>query len=76
MKNEETIGRRIRRLRKARRWTQARLAEEAGLAAKTISKIETETTTPHPRTINKIAYAFDMHPRELYGRAAADDPRD
>lgn len=73
---DESVGARIRSLREHRHWSQARLAEEAGLHQKTISKTETETTVPHPSTINKIAAAFDMHPRDLYGRAAPDDPRD
>ena len=60
-----SIGMRIRQERLDNALTQEELAEEAGLATVTISKIERGEHHPHPTTIRKIANALDVSPRQL-----------
>ncbi len=59
------IGRRLRAERVRRFWTQERLAKEAGISQKAISKIETNQVEPHFSTILKLAKALGVDPSEL-----------
>jgi transcriptional regulator with XRE-family HTH domain len=63
----ETIGDRVKRERLRNAWTQAQLAERAGITAVAISKIERGEVRPHPSTIAKLAGAFNVRPRDLVG---------
>jgi transcriptional regulator with XRE-family HTH domain len=58
-------------------WTQARLAEEAGISPTTVSGIESgKISRPHFGTLGKLARALGVEPGELLGgppAAAADE---
>lgn len=62
------IGREVRRLRENKGWTQERLAQEAGLATKTISRIESPGDEPHeirPTTYLKLSGALGVSVEHL-----------
>jgi len=62
------IGERIENVRRLRMWTQARLAQEAGVSPTTISGIETgKIARPHFGTLGKLARALGVAPEELLG---------
>jgi transcriptional regulator with XRE-family HTH domain len=80
---EARIARRIRFERDARNWSLSDLAERAGVAKATISKIEREEMSPTAVTLLKLATAFDLTLAGLLLRAegagqrvsrAADQP--
>ncbi len=55
---KESIGERVKRLRKALGWNQETLAKRAGLGRSTISKIEAGNRAPETATINALAGAL------------------
>ena len=60
------IGERVENVRRLRMWTQARLAQEAGLSTTTVSGIETgKIGRPHFGTLGKLARALGVAPEEL-----------
>jgi transcriptional regulator with XRE-family HTH domain len=60
------VGERVRNVRRLRMWTQARLAQEAGVSPTTISGIETgKIGRPHFGTLGKLARALGVAPEEL-----------
>src|SRR5918995_6181433 len=62
------IGKRVENVRRLRMWTQARLAQEAGLSPTTVSSIETgKIGRPHFGTIGKLARALGVAPEVLLG---------
>ena len=62
------IGKRVENARRLRMWTQARLAQEAGVSPTTISGIETgKIVRPHFGTLEKLARALRVAPEELQG---------
>lgn len=71
MERPET-GERLSGLRRSRMWTQAKLAEEAGVSPTTISGIESgKISRPHFGTLGKLARALGVDPRELLAVPAA-----
>ena len=59
-------GERLQNIRRLRMWTQARLAQEAGVSPTTVSGIETgKIERPHFGTLGKLARALGMAPDEL-----------
>lgn len=57
---------RIREMRYDQGWTQAELAERAGVAVATIKKLESpRVKRPHPHTLKAIADVFGVRPTEL-----------
>src|SRR5919199_1749857 len=65
MKRSE-VRSRLTILREDRMWTQARLAEEAGVSPTTVSGIENgRISRPHFGTIKKLARALGVDPQEL-----------
>jgi transcriptional regulator with XRE-family HTH domain len=59
-------GRNLAALRERRMWTQARLAEEAGVSPTTVSGIESgRISRPQFGTLRKLAGALGVEPREL-----------
>src|SRR5215204_2911270 len=59
-------GERLESIRRLRMWTQARLAQEAGVSPTTISAIETgKIGRPHFGTLGKLARALSVAPEEL-----------
>lgn len=64
----KTIGSRIREARKAKKWTQATLAEKSGVEPSNISHIERAATKLSLPTLIKIANALEVTLDELvYG---------
>ncbi|HYQ82540.1 MAG TPA: helix-turn-helix transcriptional regulator [Rubrobacter sp.] len=62
------IGERVENVRRLRMWTQARLAQEAGVSPTTVSGIETgKIGRPHFGTLGKLAQALRVAPEELLG---------
>jgi transcriptional regulator with XRE-family HTH domain len=62
------IGERVENIRRLRMWTQARLAQEAGVSPTTVSGIETgKIGRPHFGTLTKLARALGVAPAELLG---------
>src|ERR687893_980364 len=60
------IGERVANIRLMRMWTQARLAQEAGVSPTTVSAIETgKIGRPHFGTLEKLARALRVAPQEL-----------
>lgn len=63
----EELGRRVRALRRAKGWTQERLAKEAGVSRDSLMKLEGGVREPRPSTVRKVAEALDAGGRELAG---------
>ena len=68
----EQIARRLRLERDARGWSLAELAERAGVAKATISKIERGETSPTAVILVRLASAFDLTLAGLLVRAEND----
>jgi transcriptional regulator with XRE-family HTH domain len=58
-------GRRIRKLRQEKGWSQERLAEETGLYSLYIGNVERGQKSIGIDNVFKIAYALGVKPREL-----------
>ncbi len=67
----ETLGARVRRLRKRRRWTQAQLVARARINQGYLSAIERDRRYPSDRTIDALSVALDVPQAVLIG--AGDD---
>lgn len=60
------VGRNLAEAREGRMWTQARLAEEAGVSPTTVSGIESgRISRPHFGTLRKLARALGVEPENL-----------
>lgn len=59
------IGKKVRRLRKAKGWTQGDLAKRARLGREAVTRIETEARRPNLETRKKLAKALDVGILEL-----------
>lgn len=66
-----TIGERIKEVRKAKGYTQQRFADELGLKQNTIATYEMNKTTPSDRTITDICQKFRI--REEWLRTGEGD---
>ena len=62
---KESFARALFRLRKARRWSQRKLAAVANIEAQTISNAETGSRFPRDETYEKIAAALGMTVQQL-----------
>jgi transcriptional regulator with XRE-family HTH domain len=63
------VGGRLGAIRERLMWTQARLAEEAGISPTTVSGIESgRISRPHFGTLRKLAGALGVDPEELLSR--------
>lgn len=62
---DETLGRRIAKLRARRGWTQARLAEQLAASRVAVSHFEMGLALPSERTIMLLAGLFKLEPHEL-----------
>lgn len=60
-----SIGSRLAELRKARGWTQSRLAQESNLSASTIAMYETNRRSPDATAVTKLAAALEV-PRSTF----------
>src|SRR3712207_3063392 len=69
-----TAGRNLVIIRERRMWTQARLAEEAGVSPTTISGIESgRISRPHFGTLRKLARALEVEPEELVSAPGSEE---
>jgi transcriptional regulator with XRE-family HTH domain len=67
-----TTGKNLVTIRLSRMWTQARLAEEAGVSPTTVSGIESgRISRPHFGTLRKLARALGVEPEELVSSSGA-----
>jgi transcriptional regulator with XRE-family HTH domain len=74
---QETIGKRIARLRQGNGWTQQALSARLAISRVAVSHIEMDLTIPSERTITLIAGLFKIAPHALveettYPRAKAE----
>jgi transcriptional regulator with XRE-family HTH domain len=69
IRESSVIGDRIRRLREERAWTQAHLADAAGVSLRTIQRLETLHSCSH-ETLLALAAALGVDVRELTGGPA------
>ncbi len=68
----DTVGRKLAIIRERRMWTQARLAEEAGVSPTTVSGIESgRISRPHFGTLRKLAAALEVEPERLLSSSGA-----
>lgn len=62
-------GYKLANAREARGWDQKTLAEQSGVSRSVVSALESgKTAHPRPVTVNLLAAALDITPRELYKR--------
>jgi transcriptional regulator with XRE-family HTH domain len=54
------LGERVHSARGARRWSQEKLAEYAGINRSTVAKIEQGQGNPELLTLNRIALALEL----------------
>ncbi len=59
------IGDRLKALRIEQALTQEELAEEAGVVANTVARLERNETEPHMSTVRKLAQALNVEPVAL-----------
>jgi len=73
------LGIEIRSRRKGLGWSQERLADEAGITFKQVSKIERALANPSTTTLARIAAALKVTPNDLLGLSpsgeTSHDPR-
>ena len=62
------FGRKLRRLRKSRKWNQTYLAEHSGIGRPHISNLENGKEEPKLRTLRDLADSFDMSLSQLLSR--------
>lgn len=74
----ETLGQRLEYARRRKVLTQAELAQAAGVALITVTRLENDvgTASPRPATVRRLAQALDIDPAWLLfgdgeGKAAA-----
>jgi transcriptional regulator with XRE-family HTH domain len=60
------LGRRIRQLRHAKRWSQERLAEQADLDRSYVAGIEVGTRNPSLKALDRLATALSVRLWELF----------
>ncbi len=71
----ETLGQRLEASRRRRVMTQAEVAQAAGVALITVTRLENESGTgnPRPETIRRLAKALDVDPAWLlFGDPASE----
>ena len=62
---QETIGKRIARLRQETGWTQQALAARLAISRVAVSQIEMDLTLPSERTVTLLAGLFKLSPQAL-----------
>ncbi len=66
------IGKNIKKIRKARKWTQAQLAEKVGIEPVSIARIETGLNFPKEENLIAIAKTLDVDVSDLFVDRAPD----
>ena len=62
---------RIREIRKARGWTQARFAAETGITPQRVGRVENPEASPRIDTLRRIARALNVSIDDLVGAERA-----
>ena len=62
----ELLAINLKKLRAARGWSQAKLAEKAKTSTQYIGMIETKIKYPSSSMVHRLAKAFDIDPAELF----------
>ena len=75
MKPGAAFGRRVRRVREARTWTQLKLAARARMPRSALAKIELGLREPTVTTIIRLARALRVTPGQLFEEARPRAPR-
>ena len=70
VRDEETFGLRLKRLRKEKGLTQVQLAQAASSAQALVSRYEADQVLPHTDAAARIADALGVSTDELLGRGA------
>jgi transcriptional regulator with XRE-family HTH domain len=70
------IGRCVRELRKARRWSQEELAHRAGISRTFMGSIEQGAKQPSVMTLVRLARALGVGAGALFPPSGADAPRE
>lgn len=68
MQWEESVGRKVRALRKAKGQTQEALAHDAGIAMRYLAGIERGEENPTLAVLVRLATALNVEPKELLER--------
>ncbi len=66
------VGKNIKKIRKAKKWTQAQLAEKVGVEPVSIARIETGLNFPKEENLTAIAAALDVNVSDLFVAKEAD----
>lgn len=67
------IGKNIKKIRKAKKWTQAQLAEKVGIEPVSIARIEIGLNFPKEENISAIAKALNVEISDLFVDREADE---
>jgi len=70
-KDQETFGRRLARIRKAKGFTQVELGERVGLIQALISDYERDKLRPYADVVGRFAEALEVTTDELLGLSAS-----
>ena len=66
------VGKNIKTIRKAKKWTQAQLAEKVGVEPVSIARIETGLNFPKEENLISIAEALNVSVADLFAAKEAD----
>jgi transcriptional regulator with XRE-family HTH domain len=72
----KALGQNIKKFRNGREWSQADLAEKAGLSITFLSAIERGTKWPYPDTLYNLAVALEVGVYELFKPVKTDEKAD
>lgn len=73
--NNQSIGAKLKTLRKSQRLTQQAIADKVGITRATLSNYEINRRVPDLRTLQKLADCFNVG-LDYFGVAAADEVLD
>ena len=65
--DDDTVGQRLARIRKARGYTQRELAEKIGINYRLVSEYETERLRLHDEMLTRFALALEVSTDEILG---------
>ncbi|MBO6088607.1 helix-turn-helix transcriptional regulator [bacterium] len=75
-KTKVLLGRKIRELRKERKWTQEYLSELLDINPKSILRIESGQTFPTIQNIEKLSEVFNIEISDLFNNKSFADIKD
>lgn len=73
--NKNSLGLRIKELRKQKGMSQEFLADESGLSLRTIQRIENGETNPTGESLKRLSNALNVNPDELIDWSIKEDKR-